>query len=105
MLEESFKLLQSKTLVEVDEVLVLDRHSMIVVFGFTDYIAIHGGTSVDHDLEFESVVVAFRHIKILKETEDKARHKVKAQDSIKLLLRLNVITAYKNRIDTKFERM
>ena len=78
---------------------------MIVVFGLSDNVAIHGGSTVDHDLEFESVVVTFRHIEILKETEDEARHKVKAQDSIKQLLRFFIITAYKNGVDSKFERV
>ena len=70
MLEESLELLESETLVDIDEVFVLDRHSMIL--HVLDDLSVHSCTSVDHDLELEAIFVSFVHIEVFEEAEHEA---------------------------------
>lgn len=70
MLEESLELLESETFVDIDEVFVLDRHSMIL--HVLDDLSVNSCTSVDHDLELEAILVSFVHIEVFEEAEHEA---------------------------------
>ena len=65
---------------------MLDGHR--VVHHAVDHVAVDCGAPVDHNFQLEAALVALSHIQILKQAEDKARHEVKSQNAIELLLRL-----------------
>ena len=65
---------------------MLDGHCM--VRHVANHVAVDCGAPVDHNFELETALVTLSHIQVFEQAEHKARHKVKTQDAIELLLRL-----------------
>ena len=102
MLEECLQLLYRQPFVDVQETLVQDGHRMI---GYIlNHVAIYRRATIKHNLKLEATGV-FLTIEIFKESEDKARHEIEAENTIQLFLCLKICFVKQDWINAKFERV